>query len=153
MTDNPTTSDLLHSSPGYQLWKVGEAARRAFEDAVADLGIRSRHVRVMTFLHGKPQSQSELCRLSGLDRTTMVAVVDDLEEHGYARRGADPADRRTKQISLTPQGKKALTKAIGQLQAAQEAFLSPLSSAEQSTLIALTTRLYDAHGPGCETGD
>ncbi|MEU5882246.1 helix-turn-helix domain-containing protein [Spirillospora sp. NPDC047279] len=33
-------------------------------------------------LAAEPRSQSELCRLTGMDRTTMVSVVDELERHG-----------------------------------------------------------------------
>lgn len=54
-------------------------------------------------------SQQQLGRRLRIDRTTMVKMVDQLEERKLARRKDHPEDRRVYLVEITPAGKKALT--------------------------------------------
>lgn len=84
-----------------------------------------------------------------MDRTTMVAVLDDLERLGYARREASPSDRRKHVVTPTSEGIKALKEAAVLMKKAEVAFLSPLSAAEQKQLNALVARLAEVGVPNC----
>lgn len=55
-----------------------------------------------------PLSQQQLGRLLRIDRTTMVKLIDALEDHGLAKRKDHPEDRRAYLIEITPAGRKAL---------------------------------------------
>lgn len=55
-----------------------------------------------------PMSQQQLGRVLRIDRTTMVKLIDALEEHKLAKRKDHPEDRRAYLVEITPAGRKAL---------------------------------------------
>jgi DNA-binding MarR family transcriptional regulator len=141
----------METSTGYLLVKLGGAAGGYFDQSLDSLGLRPRHVRVLDRIQSDALSQQDLCRLTGMDRTTMVAVLDDLERLGYARREPSPTDRRKHVVMPTDAGRSALKEAAVLLRKAEVAFLSPLSAAERKQLNALVARLAEAGLPVCET--
>jgi len=131
----------METSTGYLLVKFGGAAGGYFDRSLQSLGIRPRHVRVLEKIRTDTLSQQDLCRLTGMDRTTMVAVVDDLERLGYARRVPSPTDRRKRVVTPTESGLVALSESETLLRKAEAALLSPLSATEQKQLNDLVSRL------------
>ena len=83
-----------------------------------------------------PLSQRRLAERQGIDRTTMVAVVDELERLGAVERRKDPGDRRANALHITPQGGRLLARARKAVAGAEEAFLAPLPPAERQRLRA-----------------
>jgi DNA-binding MarR family transcriptional regulator len=87
----------------------------------------------------------EIARRMGIDRTTMVALIDDLQERGLVRRRQDPDDRRKNIVELTEAGQDITRLATRARDRAEQTFLSPLSADEaeqfKKTLRAL---LYDS---------
>ena len=70
------------------------------------LGIGRRHFSVLAVLgEGKPLSQVEMGERLGIDRNTMVILLDDLEEKSLVVRRRDPSDRRAYLVSLTEAGR------------------------------------------------
>lgn len=67
-------------------------------------------------------SQQQLGRKLRIDRTTMVKLVDALEEGHFARRKNHPRDRRAYLVEITPAGGRALA-AIGKIADRMEAEL------------------------------
>ena len=64
-----------------------------------------RELAVLTVLAGdEPASQQQAAQRLGVDRTTMVALVDALEGKGLVQRHADAADRRRNVVELTAAG-------------------------------------------------
>lgn len=133
---------------------AGAVARLAGErlaEALAPLSLRVRHYGVLHALgeHGSA-SQQLLGRWLGIDRTTMVGTVDDLERLGLVARKPDPADRRAYRVELTARGRTSLVRATGAVAAAERAVLAPLAPSEQQTLRDLLKRLADS--PSSATG-
>ena len=69
-----------------------------------------RNHAVLVYLSRKPEalSQQELVENLGIDKATMVRVLDELFEEGFIERQAHPHDRRSHQIVLTEIGKAQL---------------------------------------------
>ncbi|GAA2584962.1 MarR family transcriptional regulator [Actinomadura fulvescens] len=134
--------DRIDGQTGYLLVKLGGSAGARFERALAPLGMKGRHVRVLEILRNDPRSQSELCQETGMDRTTMVAVIDELERLGCVRRERSLTDRRKHVVSMTERGGTALGESAVLLTQAQDELLAPLSAAERDRLHALLIRLY-----------
>jgi DNA-binding MarR family transcriptional regulator len=65
-----------------------------------------------------------------VDRTTMVALVDDLQLKGLVQRRQDPDDRRKNVVELTEAGRGAVRQAGQAVEQAERDFLAPLSAAE-----------------------
>ena len=49
----------------------------------------------------------------GIDPSTMVSLIDELEGEGLAKRRPHPEDRRARQVSITPKGRRRLVRAQG----------------------------------------
>ncbi|MGW5878238.1 MarR family winged helix-turn-helix transcriptional regulator [Nocardiopsis terrae] len=134
---------------GYLLHRLGNDTTRVIERALQPTGLRAREVRVLGFLSEDPLSQSALCGISGLDRTTMVAVVDRLEERCLAERRRDPADRRRQAVTRTPDGERTFEEAAALLLRAEDDYLAPLDATERETLRLLLRRLHLSRAPDC----
>jgi DNA-binding MarR family transcriptional regulator len=124
--------------------RVARVAGDLLAEALTPLGLRVRHYGVIQALadHG-PSSQQALGRWLGIDRTTMVGTIDDLERLGLVARKPDPADRRAYRVELTPRGRTTLVRATGVVAATERTLLAPLDPEEQGTLRALLRRLTD----------
>jgi DNA-binding MarR family transcriptional regulator len=114
-------------------------ARQALADltgpALAPYGIDGRALAVLTVLAGAtPTSQQQAAVRLGVDRTTMVALIDGLEGKGLVTRVPDPADRRKNVVRLTPSGRDILDRAGEASEEAERRFLAPLTGAEADTL-------------------
>jgi DNA-binding MarR family transcriptional regulator len=143
-------SGPLDRRTGFLLHRLGLSVEQAIEAVLQPRGVRPREFRVLTIIAASGAgSQADLARASGLDRTTMVAVIDRLEASGWVRRVRDPADRRRQAVLLTAEGESLLLKATAALDAAEDDYLSPLSAAERTSLNGLLNRLHDVHDPHC----
>jgi len=87
-------------------------------------------------------SQSELGEALGIDRSTMVAVIDRLERRKLVVRAPSPVDRRSYALQLSRDGVALLADITPVVQAHEEAVAQALTSAEQGTLITLLARLH-----------
>jgi DNA-binding MarR family transcriptional regulator len=99
--------------------------------ALAPLGISGREAAVLRAIDAcRPVSQGELARAMNVDRTTMVALIDDLQLKGLVQRRQDPDDRRKNVVELTDAGCGTVREAAGAVGQAERDFLAPLSAAE-----------------------
>jgi MarR family transcriptional regulator, lower aerobic nicotinate degradation pathway regulator len=137
----------LQRLPSWLLNQAALHASRLVGEAFAKAGVRRYHFSVLVALaEDGPASQAELGRRLWIDRSDMVAVINDLERDGLVARLRDERDRRRNLVRLTPAGKRALERLDRQVEEAQAALLSPLSASECQQLLRLLTRLVEAHG-------
>lgn len=119
--------------------------KQLVREALAPLGLRPKHYGVLRVLAAvgpdEALSQQALGARLGIDRTTVVAVIDDLEGLGLAVRRVDPDDRRAHRIELTKPGRATLARADASVAAADDALLAPLARDERRQLHALLRRI------------
>lgn len=109
-------------------------------------GSRRYHYVVLTTLdEGGASSQAELGRRTGIDRSDIVAVLNDLVARGFVERATDPGDRRRNIVNLAEPGREHLRELDRRLDLAQRDLLAALSAAERRTLVALLGRILDDH--------
>jgi DNA-binding MarR family transcriptional regulator len=95
--------------------------------ALAPYGIDGRELAVLTLLAGQDLlSQQELAHDLGIDRTTMVALIDGLETKNLVERRPHPSDRRKNIVELTAVGRRTLADAARAADDAERRFLGPL---------------------------
>ncbi|WP_369961924.1 MarR family winged helix-turn-helix transcriptional regulator [Leifsonia sp. EB34] len=105
-------------------------------------GLDRKEFGVLRMLAARePLSQQTLAGLLGVDPTTMVAVLDALEDKGIVTRRPDPADRRRNQIALTATGQATSAAAEAAYTAAEEEFLAPLGDVDGEHLRGMLRRL------------
>jgi len=97
--------------------------------ALTPYGIDGRELGVLLVLAGRePPSQQQAAQRLGIDRTTMVALLDTLEDKGMVSRHPHEHDRRRNVVELTDAGQDTLRRATEASDDAERAFLAPLSS-------------------------
>ena len=101
---------------------------------------------VKTLMHlspEEPKAMRDLAEHYGCDASYVTALVDDLEERGYAERRPHPSDRRIRTVVLTPSGADVKERLTEMLWTPPPAF-SALSTAEQRQLRDLLRKVADA---------
>jgi DNA-binding MarR family transcriptional regulator len=88
--------------------------------------------------------QQELGSALGIDRSTMVSLIDQLESAGLAMRRPSATDRRAREIAITPKGRRTLQRARGLILEVEEEVLAGLSAEERRELLALLRRALDS---------
>jgi MarR family transcriptional regulator, lower aerobic nicotinate degradation pathway regulator len=127
---------------GFLMNYVGTRSGRRFAAALEPLGMHPRQFGVITVLQARPgMTQHELADHSGVDRSSMVAVLDELEARGLAERRPDPADRRKRSIHLTEEGREQLKRMRGVARKVGEQSFAALSAEERATLHHLLRKL------------
>jgi MarR family transcriptional regulator for hemolysin len=79
--------------------------------ALARLGISPRHYCVLKQAMAGDYTQIRLAELCGLDKTTMVVTIDELEKTGLAERRPFTSDRRVRIIAVTDDGARKVADA------------------------------------------
>lgn len=78
--------------------------------------------------------RAEVAHRLGVDGTTMVALIDELESKGLVQRRRDSDDRRKNVVALTEAGRTTLRRASGAADEAERRFLGSLSDDEAAKL-------------------
>jgi DNA-binding MarR family transcriptional regulator len=121
-------------------------AHRLLMGQLATAGSRGYHYRLLAALQEfGPASQAALGRRTGMDRSDVVAALNDLAGRGLVERAPDPADRRRNVITITADGTAHFERLDRLLSRAQDELLAPLSPAEREVLTGLLTRVLDHH--------
>jgi DNA-binding MarR family transcriptional regulator len=76
--------------------------------AFEPLGVSNRGYHVLATADSGEFTQKELAERIGLDKTTMVVTVDELEKAGLAERRPSGTDRRARVISVTRAGERKI---------------------------------------------
>jgi DNA-binding MarR family transcriptional regulator len=121
---------------------MGHAAAKQFGERLAQLGLTTRMWGALNVLDAEgPTTQQFLGKCTGIDPSSMVATIDDLESQGLVERRPHPSDRRAHSLHVTDQGREALTRGRQLARGAQEDLLAPLSREERKLLHDLLLKL------------
>ncbi len=107
------------------------------------MALSARQAGILTMVTElEPMTQKALGDALRIDRTTMVTLLDDLENKGYVARQRHPRDRRAFLVHPTDSGHAAKIAAVRILDEQQRRFLDPLTPPERKQLAALLRRLH-----------
>ncbi|SNT22128.1 DNA-binding transcriptional regulator, MarR family [Actinomadura meyerae] len=145
-TADARTLARLRTAPSWLINLVSAQSHRLVGAGFAAAGARGYHYRLLAALdeYG-PSSQAALGRATGIDRSDVVAALNELAAKGMVDRSPDPSDRRRNVITLTADGARHLRELDQVLAGIQNDLLAPLSPAEREQFTALLTRLADHH--------
>jgi DNA-binding MarR family transcriptional regulator len=142
MTDFPRVHPAVSGFTGFLMRKVSQASFEGFAEIVARRGLHPMHFGLLSILDAEgPISQQELGRQLGIDPSSMVARMDALEKLGLVERERSPDDRRAYEISLTPEGGKALKELQAEAREYGKEFFRALTPKEQEQLNLLLLKL------------
>jgi len=144
--DRLGTPARLRALPSRLLGQCAAQAERTVGAALTQADARKWHYAVLAALADSgPASQATLSRHTGIYRSDLVAVINELADGGIVERAPDPADRRRNVISLTERGRRHLERLDTLVGDAQDELLAPLSASERDQLTALLLRVVDHH--------
>jgi DNA-binding MarR family transcriptional regulator len=83
----------------------------------------------------------------GIDPSTMVTLIDELEDAGLAERRRRPGDRRAWEVAITPKGRRTLERGRRFAAQVEDDVLAGLSADERRQLIDLLRRALASAPP------
>ena len=140
------TPTLLSQKPSWLISQISTRAHRLLTDRLATAGGRGYHFRLLAALEEfGPASQASLGRRTEMDRSDVVAAINELAVRKLAERATDQDDRRRNIITITAEGRAHLRRLDALLADAQDELLAPLSPGERQAFAGMLTRLLDYH--------
>jgi DNA-binding MarR family transcriptional regulator len=121
-------SHLLKRAVQYSVYRYNEEAGKS--------GLTHRQFTVLSAVdvfEGK--SQTELVKVTGIDRSTLADLVARLMSQGYVQRRRTKEDARTNSVRLTPVGRKALKAAQAGADSVDKMMLSLVSASDRRTVL------------------
>ena len=125
----------LASDLCWLLARASHGLMTEFTAALEDLGISPRDHAVLTTAMTGEFTQTEIARTVGLDKTTMVVTVDELEAAGLAERRSSSSDRRARVIVVTDEGERMVRGADKVLDRVRDDVLSVLQPEERQVFL------------------
>lgn len=133
---------------GFLMARMGHVAAKQFAGRMEELSLTTRMWGALNVLDAEGAlTQQALGKCTGIDPSSMVSTVDDLEAAGLVERRRHPSDRRAHAIHITEEGRETLIRGRQLARKAQEDLLAPLSSDERKQLHELLLRLVIATKP------
>jgi DNA-binding MarR family transcriptional regulator len=136
----------LHSAlvrhTGFILNRVAAVGRKRFTARLESIGLNLRMWGVLNVLDVEGSiTQHRLGQCVGIDPSSMVSTIDELESQGLVERRRHPTDRRAHALHLTDAGRQTLKSGRALARAAQNDLLGPLNASERKQLHELLLRV------------
>lgn len=117
----------------FLLSKGAKTGNKYLKDSLSSVGVTTVQAKVLYYLQAEEGlTSTELGTRSRLDSATLTGVLDRLEQGGFLVRKPHPEDRRAIRIRLTEQGYVTAEKSSRIIEAANESFMSRLSTEEET---------------------
>jgi len=132
----PDTIEMLSGGElGFLVSAVRSAILGAIEAELQPLDITAAQFVVFNSIAlGKGRTIGEFCRLLGYDSGAMTRLLDRIEKKGLIRRVANPEDRRSFLLELTPQSKALFPQAKRRVRAVFKRLLAGFDEAQAAAL-------------------
>jgi DNA-binding MarR family transcriptional regulator len=115
-------------------------------EVAAEESLTTLHFAALTSLYDEPDiDQNGLAARLGIDRSNMSLIVDELEERKLVERRVNGADRRSRLLRLTAQGKKVRDRLRPKAGVAQARILAPLPPAKREQFLDMLIEIIDGN--------
>ncbi|MCW9034874.1 MAG: MarR family transcriptional regulator [Alphaproteobacteria bacterium] len=142
--DTPLDQGVLPDLIGYQLRRAQFVVFSDFQKTLAERYVTPGQYGVLTLIGKNPGlTQSALSRAIGIERSTMVAVIDKLEGANFVERRPSPSDRRSYALMLTEEGEKVMADIEPLVERQDNSISEILGPEDKAKLLELLTRLCD----------
>ncbi len=125
----------LSENLGWLLKQAHYALASELGAAFEPLGIAPRGHALLAAAMTGALTQKELGEMVGLDKTTMVVTLDELEAAGLARRVSSPHDRRARVVEVTEDGARKVAEADQVAKSVQSKVLTSLGPVSGAALL------------------
>jgi len=138
----PVSFGRLESLLGYSLRRAQMRVFQDFEGEMNELGLTPGQLGALFLIEAnRGLSQSELGTALGIDRSSVVPLIDRMQKRGWVRRAARASDRRAHALELTPAGVALLARLLPRLEAHESRIAGGLSAADRKRLFELLAKV------------
>ena len=133
---------------GQLLFRLWRASHVRAADALGSVGLTPALFALLNVIGAREGAiQQELGAALNIDRSTMVSLIDQLEEAGLAKRRPSARDRRAREVAITPKGRKLLARARALILETEDEVLGGLTARQRTDLLALLRRALESAPP------
>jgi len=148
MASSPSADTAVAEFAGQLFFRLWRATHVRFAEALESLGLTTALFALLNVLGTREGAiQQEIGAAMGIDPSTMVSLIDQLESAGLAKRRPRATDRRAREVAISPKGRRVLAQARQLAMQVEDEVLRGLSNAERRQLLALLRRALDSAPP------
>jgi DNA-binding MarR family transcriptional regulator len=135
--------DLALVGPApYLVRRLQQVATAIFSDEMGEYGITAPQYAALSVVVARPNlDQNTTAFLAGVERTTIVGVINRLVRKGLVRRKVSKADRRVRLLSPTVEGIRFFQKVNAPIERIGTRLLEPCSARERELFCDVARRL------------
>jgi DNA-binding MarR family transcriptional regulator len=138
----PLLLGRLETLLGYSLRRAQVRVFQDFDSEMNELGLTPGQLGALFLIEAnRGLSQSELGVALGIDRSSVVPLIDRLQKRGWVRRAARASDRRAHALELAPAGVALLARLMPRLEAHESRIAAGLSPPERKRLFDLLSKV------------
>ena len=136
---------ILEGSVGPRVRLLRNALSARSIAVSAPHGLPTGSLTVLALIAANPgSSQTALANRAGLNKSTLVGIVDDLEQRGLIERDRAASDRRRYQVSVTPEGDKAMRELFALVDRQERDIRDAFGGRDMTALLELLDRAIAA---------
>jgi DNA-binding MarR family transcriptional regulator len=148
MATHPFTDPDVAEFAGQLFFRLWRASHARIAEALQSIRLTPSLFALLNVLGARDGAiQQELGSAMGIDPSTMVALIDELESAGLAKRRPRPTDRRAREVAITPKGRRLLERARQMANQVEDDVLRGLTAAERRELLKLLRRALSSAPP------
>ena len=148
MSPSPPTDPEVAEFAGQLFFRLWRASHTRTAAALESIGITTALFSVLNFLLAQDGAiQQEVGAAIGIDPSTMVTLIDELERAGLAKRRPHPQDRRAREVVITPKGRRTVERGRVLAREVEDAVLQGLASQERRQLMELLRKALSSAPP------
>jgi DNA-binding MarR family transcriptional regulator len=158
MAVSPSSETGVAEFAGQLFFRLWRASHTRIAEGLETIGLTPASFGLLNLLGARSAAtQRELGSAMGIDPSTMVSLLDELEAAGLAKRRPHPTDRRAREVVITPKGRRLLERGRQLALRVEDEVLGGLNEAERRELLRLLRRALDSAPPqslwSAEEGD
>ena len=148
MATPPSPAAPVTEFAGQLFFRLWRASHTRAASALETVGLTPALFGLINVIGAREgANQQELGATMGIDRSTMVLLIDQLESEGLAKRRPSATDRRARQVVITPKGRRVLERGRGLANQVDDDVLQGLTAAERRQLLTLLRRALRSAPP------
>src|SRR5687768_9975304 len=145
MSTHPSAEPPVTEFAGQLFFRLWRASHVRAAEVLGSVGLTPALFALLNVIGAREGAiQQELGSVLGIDRSTMVSLIDQLESAGLAKRRPSATDRRAREIAITPKGRRLLQRARALITQVEDEVLAGLTSEERGDLLTLLRRTLDS---------
>jgi DNA-binding MarR family transcriptional regulator len=141
MATAPQASPEVAEFAGQLFFRLWRASHTRTAAALKTVGLTPALFGLLNYLSPNEGAiQQEIGAAMGIDPSTMVSLIDELEREGLATRRPRPDDRRAREVTITAKGRRVRERGRRLAADVEDEVLQGLSDGERRQLMKLLRR-------------